>query len=228
MKLINILVLFLVLGLISCNTKNITNKIPTVRELRHKHFVITNNKFGEIVLGEDCIRDVIDKMGKGGCYDCGVHSPSKICYYDAKDENIDYTALIFEAQYECGCEEKKVSRVYWGRKSVIDNCFDGCERTKKEYVEIETKSGIKLGMTKSSFINIVGKPQESGNDTIKYFYEYKDKLTDELYSAQKALYERSGWDVSEIEPFYYINERIIAKFENNKLKMIKLERGVDF
>ncbi len=171
----------------------------------------------EITIGKHTLDEVQARLGKAETLFRKEHAPKAICYLSRQD-NV-WNTVVFEAGALGG----------WNTVSGFLFCDKNCEYDTREMCTessalkntVQTKSGIRLGMSFNELINIIGKPSKTLNNGVVYAYRGKRKMSKLELDNVASL-----WPEARENPFLDVTSCILAKFKHSRLtyfKAIKIE-----
>jgi hypothetical protein len=184
---------------------------PTNGELDSAHTTILG-----VTIGVHTLEDVMNEFGETTIFRSNsniTYCPSLICYMSCAAS--DETSIVFEAGPLGGWET--ITAFVVGRKTDIPFYKDRCTKSSRVMKKITTRSGIRLGMDKDEFTDILGKSTDCEGDRVAYHFLCERKMTEkEIKSLQLRQEEIFGRE-KKISPFYDISSGMEARFSGERL-----------
>jgi len=192
------------------------------REVKPKKELLSDSNFqiAGVSLSERQFQRLAAKLGKATEVERGDAAIGRhqICYESAKDgEKIH---LIFEfGEVEetfylfSGGEEWKGSEL--------------CARSRLVTANLDTPSGLRLGLTKAQVEAILGAPDFMAGERMVYFREVRKKTTPKEFEQMRKDYPRvlSDKEAHEWFDFFDVDMYIVTTFKNSKLNYLAVSRS---
>jgi hypothetical protein len=165
-------------------------------------------------IGHATIKDVQARLGSANVVRVSREEESdvSICYLSP----VDGTVLVFYTGVMGGGKDITWFAV-WSREAAYPH-VSRCTPSKLVTRSLRTQSGLRLGLTKSEFERIVGKPTQDGPKAAEYNYLCRRKMTEDEIKSFKT---GNNWDVSE-DPYFDRMSWIEAWYRDSTTSRIEI------
>lgn len=189
-------------------------------EIKPKHEALNAN-FGiaGVSLGEKQFEQLSARLGKAAEVERGDASTGRhqVCYQSmASTENVH---LVFEF----GEVEENFYLFADGQKWTGS---DLCAKSKSISAQLMTGSGLRLGLSRSTVIAVLGPPDFASGDRVVYSREVKRKTTQKEFEQMRKDYPQRLSDEEAHREFDYfdVGMYIEARFVKDKLNYLAVSR----
>lgn len=189
-------------------------------EPEHKIPDESNFKLLGFTLLKSSYKDIRAKLGqaKGFQTEQGEEAPLYICY--KSNNRRDGTIVVFETGAMGGWEKIVAFRLISDKTSF--RWRNKCKKTPFVSKNIQTRSGIKLGITQKQLEKILGnKPSMIIGSNISFTYLAKQKMTNDEINKISEIF---GQDAVKEDPYFDISSSIKANFAASQLTSVEISK----
>jgi hypothetical protein len=179
--------------------------------LQHRELPASSQEIANVKLGFGVVREAQTKLGLATVVSRGdaAFSRTQVCYV-ASDS---HTHLVFEEQ-----GEGFGASFYLFQDGRNWNGSELCWRLSLNSQQLQTPSGLRLGLTRTDVEAVLGKPSTESPDRLTYDLEAKKRTpAAKLEQLRQQNSDLSDKDFDESFDFYYEDWYVIAKFNDSKL-----------
>lgn len=166
-------------------------------------------------IGEHSLEDIQNKLGRTEILPAKEQAPVQICY--RSNQKSDRTIIVFEAGPMGSWKYLTTFRLISNKVKFSEK--DKCKTSTVVFKNIQTESGIKLGINPDQLRAILGKPTKEINDNIFFLYEAQRRLLEKETRKMdtQQLNERAY-------PVVDISSYVHATFLNSKMVSISITK----
>jgi hypothetical protein len=186
---------------------------------RNKHINESHITILGFTIGEHSLKDIQSKLGNTNILRKEECSTIQICY--SSNLNSDKTIVVFETDAMGGWDELTTIYIF-SDKANFPN-FKQCKKSELISKEIQTKSGLKLGINKKQLKGILGEPTNYIKDDLFYIYETKRKMTKEEIEGMSKQ-----WPDVKDNPYFDEFSYIHAKFIDDKMTYLSISKSESY
>jgi outer membrane protein assembly factor BamE (lipoprotein component of BamABCDE complex) len=193
---------------------NIDNNIfyaePHREKLGDQHLTLLG-----LTLGMHTLKDVEVRLGSTQILSRKEHAPDQLCYISA--EKGDETVIVFEAGPLGGWEILTAFRIISSKLSFKKT--DQCRETSYISKRTQTKTGIRVGITREQLIAILGSPSKViGNNFFFLFSVQRRMSEDEIRDMERR------WPDVRKNPYFDVSSSVHATFSNSELSSVCISK----
>jgi hypothetical protein len=183
---------------------------PRPEMLGESHLTILN-----FTIGIHSLEDVQKELGYTQFLQRREHAPFQICYKSTLKS--DETKVVFEAGPMGGWKKLTAFKIISNKANLLGS--DKCEKSTFISKRIQTKSGIRLGITKGQLEKILGSPSKEINNNLFFVYRTKRNMSESEIKKMAEL-----WPQVRDNPFFDVSSVVHAIFLNSELISVAISK----
>lgn len=171
-------------------------------------------------LGKSTLADVQATLGKSVAKKCSreEEASKEVCYVATGK---DKTKVVFEAGFSGSWKELDGYKVIAG--SLERPCYRQCPRASQVTSDVQTKGGLKLGLTREQLITLLGPPKQTRGNKLSFQWQSRQAMTKEQQEAESKTFKAPVKDA-----YYDVQDSIEVTLADTKVVEFEVHHIVTY